>query len=253
MASTSHLNTLFIGHHRLHFESLDSTNNYLKELIGKKDVQEGLVVTADYQTSGRGQIGNTWASEPGVNLLMSVFFKPHYLNASHSFYFNMSVCLAVADALNFFHAGFQVKWPNDILFDGKKICGILIENSLMGKNIQHSVVGIGINVNQNIFDKNTNKATSLRQILGHEVEMRYFTNKVLEMLEKRYHQLQRDRYGLLQDYFAFLYGYKQTVAAFIEGKKVMATIIDVLADGHLKAEINGKTELFQFKEISFEL
>lgn len=253
MSSTSHLNTLFIGHHRLHFESLDSTNNYLKELIGKKDVQEGLVVTADYQTSGRGQIGNTWASEPGVNLLMSVFFKPHYLIATHSFYFNMSVCLAVADALNYFHQGFQVKWPNDILFDRKKVCGILIENSLMGKNIQHSVVGIGVNVNQKAFDKNTSKATSLRQILGHDVDMSFFTNKLLGMLEKRYYQLQRDRHGLLQDYFAFLYGYKQTVPAFVEGKRVMATILDVLADGHLKAEINGKTELFQFKEISFEL
>jgi len=133
------------------------------------------------------------------------------------------------------------------------VCGILIKNSLLGKNILHSVVGIGVNVNQQSFDAKTSKATSLRQILGHDVDMGFFTNKVLEMLEKRYFQLQRNRHGLLQDYFAFLYGYKQSLTAIVKGKRVVATIIDVLADGHLKAEINGKTELFQFKEISFEL
>lgn len=253
MSSTSLLNTLFIGHHRLHFESLDSTNNFLKEFVGKQDVQEGLVVVADHQTSGRGQIGNRWSSEPGQNLLMSVFFKPQQLLAAHSFDFNMSVCLAVADALNYFHAGFQVKWPNDILFDGKKVSGILIENTLSGKHIQNSVVGIGINVNQQKFSESASKATSLRQVIARDVDLRFVENQVLSMLEKRYLQLKRDRRSLLHDYFAFLYGYGQTVRARVDGQLVNAYIKDVLPDGKLKAEIDGQPRLFQFKEISFEL
>lgn len=253
MASNSLLNTLFVGHHRLHFETLDSTNNYLKEFVGKQNVQEGLVVVAEHQTSGRGQIGNTWASEAGQNLLMSVFFKPQQLQASHSFYFNMSVCLAVADALNDFHAGFQVKWPNDILFDNKKVSGILIENTLGGSQILNSVVGIGINVNQRVFGESSAKATSLSQIMGRDLDLRFVENKVLTMLEKRYLQLKRDRHALLQDYFSLLYGYRQQVEAVVDGKRVKAFIKDVLADGKLKAEIHGESRLFQFKEISFVL
>ena len=253
MSSASLLNTLFVGHHRLHFETLDSTNNYLKEFVGKQNVQEGLVVVADHQTSGRGQIGNTWSSEPGQNLLMSVFFKPHQLLAAHSFDFNMSVCLAVADALNYFHAGFQVKWPNDILFDNKKVSGILIENTLSGKYIQNSVVGIGLNVNQTEFVDSASKATSLRHVMGRDLDLRFVENQVLAMLEKRYLQLKRDRGSLLHDYFAFMYGFNHKVKAAVDGKEVMASIIDVLPDGKLKAKIDGQTRLFRFKEITFLL
>jgi len=253
MASTSLLNTLFVGHHRLHFSSLDSTNNYLKDFVGKQHPQEGLVIIADYQTSGRGQIGNSWKANPAQNLLMSVFLKPRSLATSHSFFFNMSVCLAVADALNEFHSGFQVKWPNDILFDSKKVCGILIENTLSGSYILNSVVGIGINVNQQEFSVEASKATSLRNILGRVQDLRFVENKVLTMLEKRYLQLSRDRHALLQDYFSLLYGYKQEVKAVVDGQSVVALIEDVWADGTLKAEIRGESRLFQFKEISFIL
>ena len=132
MFDTPILETLFIGHQRLHFDELPSTNDHLKKLIDKGGHTEGMVVSTDYQTSGRGQIGNRWESEPGKNLLFSVFLKPLTLNARHFFYFNMSVCLAVADALNELAPGFKIKWPNDILFNGKKISGILIENTIAG-------------------------------------------------------------------------------------------------------------------------
>src|SRR5690606_24490611 len=105
---------------RLHFDVLTSTNDHLKTIISEGKSAEGLLVTTDYQTSGRGQIGNAWQSEEGKNLLMSVYLRPTFLRASHFFNLNMSVCLAVADALNELHPGFQVKWPNDILFDRKK-------------------------------------------------------------------------------------------------------------------------------------
>lgn len=251
MSSTNHFNTGFIGREILHFPTLDSTNTYLKELINGGNVDQGLVVSTDYQTSGRGQIGNSWHSEASTNLLMSIFLRPHQLKAADSFTFNMSVCLAVADALNGLNPGFKVKWPNDILFDGKKVCGILIETSLQGQYIQHAIVGIGLNVNQLKFAGETSKASSLFKILGHKLEIEYVRNLIFRALEKRYFMLQGNALQLKRDYFSHLYGYKEMVPAIVDDRRTEVSIVNVLDDGRLDALVEGKHQLFQFKEISF--
>ncbi len=146
MSYTIESDSLFIGQQRLHIDTLHSTNDHLKTIITRGESAEGLTVTTEYQTSGRGQIGNSWESNEGENLLMSVYLTPKFLSAGHYFYLNMSVCLAVVDALNFLLPGFQIKWPNDILFDGTKVAGILIESTISGAVVQSCIIGVGLNV-----------------------------------------------------------------------------------------------------------
>ncbi len=252
MSYTIESDSLFIGQQRLHIDTLHSTNDHLKTIITRGESAEGLTVTTEYQTSGRGQIGNSWESNEGENLLMSVYLTPKFLSAGHYFYLNMSVCLAVVDALNFLLPGFQIKWPNDILFDGTKVAGILIESTISAAVVQSCIIGVGLNVNQRQFKaKGGFAANSLRNIIGNEIDREYVLRIVLKSMEARYLQL-RQRLGLLRsDYFNALYGYRQKVRAVVNGTPVDAVITDVLADGQLVVLINGREQKFRFKEISF--
>jgi BirA family biotin operon repressor/biotin-[acetyl-CoA-carboxylase] ligase len=130
-------------------ESIDSTNDYLQRKLTQGAVREGWVVTAAEQTRGRGQRGAEWHSIHAQNILMSTVLYPSFLPVDKQFYLSMAVALGVASFIRELLPGSRVnvKWPNDILVEEKKVGGILIENSLQGNIIKNSIVGIGININ----------------------------------------------------------------------------------------------------------
>ncbi|MDZ7847718.1 MAG: biotin--[acetyl-CoA-carboxylase] ligase [Owenweeksia sp.] len=249
------LQTLFLGKSRVHIDSLGSTNDYLKEmLLENGQLPDGFAVSADYQRSGRGQVGSQWQSEAQKNLLVSVLLRPKNLSADHYFLLNMSVCLAINDTLNFFHDGFLVKWPNDILFDQKKVAGILIENSIAKNRLRQSIVGIGINVNQHQFrGQFGEKISSLARINGQAVDRAYLLAQLFQNLESRYLQLQRLGSSIKDEFLEKLYGYHRQVPVKIEGRLHQAEIQEVGLDGTLYSLINGHIQKFQFKEIEFVL
>ncbi|MBS7787757.1 biotin--[acetyl-CoA-carboxylase] ligase [Flavobacterium sp. CYK-55] len=134
-------------------DAIDSTNNFLKDLIRKEQVDNFTVVSADEQTNGRGQMGSVWASEKGKNLIMSILVKDFLIDATLVFDLNMAFSLAVLSVLKRNKIpDVTVKWPNDIMSGNKKIGGILIENSFKSENEILSVVGLGLNVNQKNFN-----------------------------------------------------------------------------------------------------
>src|SRR5690349_7854438 len=154
-----------MGHSVVFMPECHSTNDEASRLIeSSSHVVEGTVVITDSQTSGRGQRGNTWITEPGKNLTFSLLMKPTFLNAQDQFLLNKAFSLGLYDYLNAtLQATVKIKWPNDMVVNDKKICGILIENQIQGQNIQNSIVGIGLNVNQENFSIPT--ATSMK-VLG---------------------------------------------------------------------------------------
>lgn len=107
-----------------------STNNYLRGLVGKEPLPEGSIVVTEYQTAGRGQVGNTWESEPGKNLMFSIILYPDFLPANRQFLISQIAALSVKETLDAYVDGITVKWPNDIYWHDQKICGMLIENDL---------------------------------------------------------------------------------------------------------------------------
>ena len=130
-------------------DAIDSTNTYLRQLSSEEKLDDFTVVTAASQTAGKGQMGTKWASEKGKNLTFSVFKKVSCLENDEQFYISMATSLAIYNALK----GFQIpklaiKWPNDILSENQKICGILIENVIQNSKMTAAIIGIGLNVNQ---------------------------------------------------------------------------------------------------------
>ncbi len=246
------MQTLFVGKKHLKFSELDSTNTLMKEMVKSNEIVEGTVIQCDYQTLGRGWSGNRWTAEKGKSLLFSLLLKPSFLSIDQQFCLNMSVCLGLVDVLKYIWQGPVVKWPNDILYNGKKLCGILIENGITENKIDHSIVGIGLNINQESFIYPN--ATSLRIITASKINIKEILEKILRKIESRYLQLKTNPQAVKKGYFENLYGYRNPVSITIKGKRHLLKIENIEPSGKLIARLDGgKLMTFSFKELSFIL
>jgi len=181
-------------------DAIDSTNEYLKELVRKQSVENYSVVTAELQTKGKGQRGSTWSSEKGKNLILSMLVSDFVLSTTSIFELNIVVSLAVLESLTPLNIPkLAIKWPNDIMSDDKKIGGILIENCFKSDSSVDSVIGIGLNVNQLIFE-NLPQASSLALISGAAIDKDALLKQVVSEIEEKIKswklnaQFLRDRY-----------------------------------------------------------
>ncbi len=146
--------------------AIDSTNSYLKDLAAVSLLKDYTVVAADLQTKGKGQMGAEWHAEAGKNLTASVFKRIPNFKVTDQFYISMTVALAISTALSHFKIPqLRIKWPNDILSANRKICGILIENVIKNNQLQGSIIGFGLNVNQKLFE-NLPQASSMSVLTG---------------------------------------------------------------------------------------
>lgn len=178
--------TLFTGQQLVWLPECASTNTEAQQLAVQNRATDGCCVITDKQTAGRGQRGNQWEAAPGENLTLSVVWRPAFLPAADQFLLSQAVALAVHDWLTTLlgpSPQLRVKWPNDIFFGNQKLGGILIENTLSGTKIQHSIVGIGLNVNQRQFAVPT--ATSLAQVTGRDYTLPPLVARLLEHLLPR--------------------------------------------------------------------
>ncbi len=232
-----------------------STNSYLRELVEKEHMAEGSVVVADYQTAGRGQTGNTWESEEGKNLMFSVVLYPDFLPANRQFLISQITALSVKETLDEYVEDVTVKWPNDIYRRNGKICGMLIENDLSGKELRLSVLGIGININQRVFRSDAPNPVSPAQITGLEYDRDEILNKFLKRLHERYLDLRRGREDdIRRDYRNALYRGDGFYMYRDGGGAFEARIKGVETTGHLLLELrSGELRRYAFKEVSVEM
>ena len=167
----------------------DSTNRYLKELARSRDLEDLTVVVAEEQTRGRGQMGTIWYSENGKNLIFSILKKQTDLKITDRFQLNMGVSLSVLDVFSSYPIPeLRIKWPNDILSGTKKMGGILIENIISGPFIRSSIIGMGLNINQQDFE-GLPGATSVRQRIGRELPLDDLLNRFQLQLKMRLEKL----------------------------------------------------------------
>lgn len=248
-------NTLFVGKVLLTFETLDSTNGYALELLTKNKPIEGTVISTFRQTEGRGQIGSKWESEPDKNLSLSIILYPSFLAPREQFALNMAVALAVsAFVAKYTQKTVKVKWPNDIYIGSRKICGILIQNSITAQALQSSVVGIGVNINQIHFSEKAPNATSFSLETGREFVLFELIEALCQQVEKQYLSLKnsQNRMHLHKNYLSHLYRY-QEAATFrrADGSTFIGTITGISDSGKLLIENKGILEAFDLKEVSF--
>ncbi|MDH6354887.1 BirA family biotin operon repressor/biotin-[acetyl-CoA-carboxylase] ligase [Dysgonomonas sp. PH5-45] len=235
----------------LHLDETDSTNNYLSRLIAEKTVEEGTAVSAEIQTAGRGQRGNTWIAQRGKNLLFSMVLYPHFVPVAKQFVISQCAALAVSDILAEYTPDIKIKWPNDIYWRNQKICGMLIENNLQTDSINHSIIGIGINVNQADFDESVaTRPTSLFRILGKEQNRTEILRKVVSRLLQYYEDVRMGKdTDIAEKYKRDLFTtgiFKDTTGVF------EAVIKDVAPTGILTLTDNeGNDRQYAFKEVEY--
>lgn len=238
--------------HILKLNAIDSTNQYLKELSLSKVIEDFTVVWAHEQQKGKGQMGAKWVSEPGKNLTFSVLKKHDDLKVKHQFLLNISVSLAILDVLQRLSIpNLSVKWPNDILSGSTKICGILVENTLIGNQIQASIVGIGLNVNQLTFNNLTN-VSSLKLLLGRTLNLEELLKSIIEDLKAKFSDLENHKYEALTTAYEKNLFRKDKPSTFTNknGKIFMGFIRNVSKEGKLIVELEDAIlKEFDLKEI----
>lgn len=164
-------------------DAIDSTNDYLKQLAKEQTLENFSIVTAYEQLKGRGQLNAKWNSEPGKNLTMSLFVNEFFLESHTVFDFNVAVAVAVLEVLNQLKIpNVNLKWPNDIMADGKKVGGILIENTIKPHGSFASIVGIGLNLNQTIFE-DLPQASSLTSLTGAQYDIDSIAIQIKESVQ----------------------------------------------------------------------
>lgn len=249
------INTLFLGRDIRYLPICQSTNLTAFELIKQGDYFEGTTIITDHQQAGRGQQGNTWEAEKEQNITLSVILTPKSLAVQEQFFLNMAITLAIYDLLQPLVANpklLKIKWSNDLIYDSKKICGILIQNIVSGQSVSKSVVGIGININQKQFAYS--QAISLSQITNLMYDLPVLVQKLLENIEKKYLQVQKKLYQEIQkNYYACLYGYQEEILIKEQNQTLKGKIVGVDNAGRLQMDISGCIRTFQFKEIQFLL
>ncbi len=245
-----------IGHAINWLPSVDSTNQELARWIGDgKSSGHGMVIAAIEQTEGKGMAGNTWESEPGKNLTFSVVVHPGFLKADQQFYLNMCVSLGVHAYLASVISKEEVaiKWPNDLYVGANKIAGILINHTISGNEIMHSIIGIGLNVNQLIFSSGVPNPVSLCKVLGGPLDPALELNKLLAHLDHQYDVLSNQGFSECREtYKKNLLGYQKWLVFKHDGDLVRAKISGVSETGLLQLcdEHSVKFEC-DFKEIEF--
>lgn len=232
-----------------------STNTYLARMAAM--LPSGTVIHTPKQTAGRGQRGNSWEAEPGKNLSFSLLLKNPAVAPSQQFFISEAVSLAITDCLNEITSGFRIKWPNDIYYGDNKVAGILIEHTLTTKAISHTIVGVGLNVNQTLWLSDAPNPISLMQITSKEHDLSALLHSICSRIEKycTFQGYTAEQFQKLHSrYLSNLYrgdGKPHTFAS-PDGTHFDAVIHDVKPDGTLYLRLdNGEIRQYAFKQVAF--
>ena len=251
--------------------STASTNSLMKELIAKGEWPQGeCFLYAGYQTAGRGQAGNGWESEPNKNLLCSILVESRKTKDKRPFYLNVAVSVAVHKVIKSFifersgllslSEAVSIKWPNDIYWGDKKVAGILIENAIVGNEVQYSIAGIGLNVNQTEWHSDAPNPISLKQITGQETDIDALMQQLYAEVQKaeqedvwayyKAHLYRKDGYW---PYIEREVNIAPTMNASSQSQgQFLATIEDVLPSGEIVLrDQQGKIRKYHFKQIRY--
>ena len=241
----------FLGKKVVFLPECHSTNDELTRIIKNSSELEGALVYTDNQIMGKGQRGNVWLSEPGKNILMSVLLRPKFLIPSDQFYLNLIMGLAIVDTLRkHIKDDIQLKWPNDVLVNGKKISGVLIESILRGNSPEYAIVGIGLNVNQQGFNLLT--ATSLLLETGDEYDRAKLIELLLCNIEKWYLKLKNHpKEYVLEEYHKLLMWRGERRIFKASKNEFEGKIIGIDKHGRLAINQDGKLKTFGIKEVEF--
>lgn len=232
--------------------AIDSTNTYLVELAKNKDLLDDTIVVANDQKKGRGQRNMSWQSQPNKSLTFSLFKRLDGVFPQQQFVISMAVAVAVVNYLiKLTETDFNIKWPNDIMAEGKKCGGILIENQMRGNTIKTTVIGIGVNINNNHFTS-LPQATSLLKVTGDTYDLDEILKEMASEILMVLNQLNVKTISEINSkYHALLFKNGVPNAYKLpDGRKITGSITGVKPSGQLEIKLpDGELLTFWNKEI----
>lgn len=246
--------TNFIGRTLYRYQEIPSTNLIAKQMIANSEPVHGSVIMADFQTNGRGQMNNVWESAAGQNLLTSILLMPKNCTIKQQFIYNFMVSIAIAKTVEHFGCtNVNIKWPNDILVQRQKICGVLIENFIQQMHISHFIIGIGLNVNQIHFSERLKQTTSLKLETGIDFSVIDVASVLFQAMETLIERFQRKEFGeIRRQYFSRLFQYQEEhLYCLPNGEQFIGEIVGVNEIGQLQVRIGNQLKSFSNKEIIF--
>lgn len=241
-----------IGIQKIRLTSVDSTNNFAAKLINDGIAEHGSVILAENQTNGRGQRGSEWQSQKAKNLLTSFIFKFETLDPEFLFRINAFVSIALIDFLSSYGIDAQIKWPNDIMVNSNKICGILVENKLAGNSLAYSIAGFGLNVNQIEFDR-LNNVTSMFLEKNQEFDLDTLWLSIISFFQKWevFITSKHRAENLHSMYQNNLFGLGEKRQFQVRSEVFEGVIKGVNMHGFLILQIGKEIHYFQSKEVVF--
>lgn len=237
----------------LFLDKIPSTSQFLLNQLAETGAESGTAVVTFTQSDGRGQKGNKWLSEPDKNISYSLVIKPDFIPARNQFLLSEFVSLTVKALLDEYTKEITIKWPNDIYYKNFKIGGILIENKLEGSLISHSVIGIGLNINQTDFPKELPNPISLSQITGDQYNLKELAEKLHRRLITAFEHLSTDNESDIRKYYLNSLYRRDGFHRYKDGNgEFKARILDINAHGQLILEPEvGAAREYDFKEVAF--
>ncbi len=249
------MNSRIIGTTIQHLSETESTNSFAVQLLTGNRPAEGSIISTGFQTQGRGTDTNSWESEAGKNLTFSIILYPGFLPADRQFALNQAIALGITEFVKqkIRKLDVKVKWPNDIYIGDKKVCGVLIQNSILVNTFDYSVVGIGLNVNQTAFQSPAPNPVSLRMLSGLDYNLPELLIELSDLIDSRYHQLKSGSYDELNsDYLDSLYRISRWHQYLISGSEYKARITGITVYGQLILENEtGRKWICDLKEVKF--
>ena len=235
------------------YNTLDSTNLEAQRLLAEGAAPNGLTLLALQQTHGKGQMGRVWIAEAGRHLSMTIIYRPEKMDPTELTTHGMKISLGIVEGLLSINPDLKplIKWPNDIYVHDKKLCGILIENALAGNRVQHSIIGIGMNVNEESFPSDIPNAISLHLLTGEKynvqdiaLTIRHHVMAMLESLTPSWKAI----------YDQFIFG-KDKHYTFLSGDQTFnASVIGISDEGHLRLLTEeGQSKLFANHEVKWKM
>lgn len=233
----------------IHFKKVDSTSTYLKR--NYQSLKNYTIAYADYQTSGHGRVNRVWQSNNKENLLFSILIKDTDLINKYAS-LSLGIAVAIFNVLKKMKIeDVSIKWPNDVYVGDKKICGILLESVSKGNKIDVLVIGIGLNVNQKLFNDISLNATSVYDIKKKKTNIFWFKYKVFKECFKIINEIKNDNSSYLDIVRNNNYLKNKEVYAMIDNKKCLVRVIDINDDNSLRVIVDNKEINLTSGEISF--
>jgi BirA family biotin operon repressor/biotin-[acetyl-CoA-carboxylase] ligase len=246
---------MIIGSNTLFFRNLPSTNTHAALLLKNNNLPEGTIIYTNYQLEGKGYSGNQWESEDGKNLLISIVLSPSFINPEDMFHVSMAVSLGICDFLLRFIPDCSIKWPNDIYVKNDKIAGILIESSIIGNQIESTIAGLGLNINQEKFLSSAPNPISLRLLNGKSYDLGFCLDQLAADLDDRYKQLIKGELKQIkEEYISKLFRYNDWFKFRDSEGIYTGRILTVNDNGRITINRkNGEKNEYAFKEVEFIL